>query len=364
MAASHSAFNAMGFPLGRLFETLLPDFVLGFAFFTALAHAVLARRFEHARSAIAMSGAIGMALAMGLVWWEHQRGWSVRNLGPVAVGVGVFLLGMLLYQGIRQAGGTWAGAGIALGVSILVAWVVGTPWPVATGIVQSLAIVGLVVGIIAYLLHKRDVHLHPLPRPAVMDRLDSRHDMSDLVEDHRVGDHLHHHLHRLRRQVYGMDRHPEQAPGVMQQIQRALPAEGWLTERLAQLRARAHLIREGHVHRLGELQQFLAKLPPAARKRLSADLVARYQKVVGVDDRLERLDLAVASNERRVRELTAAAREALARYDYPKLYDLLDQAEKLQQHNDKLLSGIERTEKKLTRLVNDVAQDAQRIAGK
>jgi hypothetical protein len=35
--------------IGELFETLLPDFVLAFAFFTALAYAVLGKRFDRRR---------------------------------------------------------------------------------------------------------------------------------------------------------------------------------------------------------------------------------------------------------------------------------------------------------------------------
>jgi hypothetical protein len=64
-------FNNMG--IGGLFETLLPDLLLAFTFFTALAYAVLGRRFGQQRPAIAMSAAVGLALASGLVWWEHQQ---------------------------------------------------------------------------------------------------------------------------------------------------------------------------------------------------------------------------------------------------------------------------------------------------
>ena len=69
-----------GLAMGELFETLLPDFVLGFAFFTALVYAVLARRFHHQRAAITVSAAMGLALAIGLVWWEQRVGLSVIDL--------------------------------------------------------------------------------------------------------------------------------------------------------------------------------------------------------------------------------------------------------------------------------------------
>src|SRR5512135_3046579 len=128
MAANDVFSTVLEMPFGQIFQTLLPDFVVGFACFTALAYAVLARRFEHQRPAIVMSAAVGLALATGLTWWEHDRGLSIRNLGPVAVGFAIMLLAMILFQGIRQTGGSWAGAAIAFGTSILIASVVGLPW--------------------------------------------------------------------------------------------------------------------------------------------------------------------------------------------------------------------------------------------
>jgi hypothetical protein len=174
-------FSSIG--IGSLFETLLPDFLLAFTFFTALVYAVLGRRFGHQRPAIAMSAAVGLALASGLVWWEHRNGWSIRDLGPLAIGFAVILLAMIMFQGIRQTGGTWAGAGIAFGASILVAWALGTKWPVPGEIVQSLAIVALIVGIIAFV-----IHLQGRGRPAAWvpaqtgpDLAAVRHDLSDLT---------------------------------------------------------------------------------------------------------------------------------------------------------------------------------------
>ncbi|MGB2965822.1 MAG: hypothetical protein WBD14_00245, partial [Phycisphaerae bacterium] len=68
----------LNFPRGDYFESLLPDFVLAFAFFTALVYAVLAKRFERQRPAIVLSAAMGLALSIGLVWWEQRMDLSVR----------------------------------------------------------------------------------------------------------------------------------------------------------------------------------------------------------------------------------------------------------------------------------------------
>jgi outer membrane protein assembly factor BamB len=64
-------------------ESLLPDFVLAFTLFTAVIYAVLGKRFDRQRPAITVSVALGLALSVGLVWWERSAGLSITNLGPL-----------------------------------------------------------------------------------------------------------------------------------------------------------------------------------------------------------------------------------------------------------------------------------------
>ena len=348
-------FSAMG--IGRLFETLLPDYLLAFTFFTALVYAILGRRFDHQRPAVAMSAAVGLALASGLVWWEHQNGYSIRHLGPLAVGFAVILLAMVMFQGIRQTGGTWAGAGIAFGASILVAWALGTNWPIPGEIMQSLAIVALIVGIIAFVIH---LHGRGPAAPWVPARFgpeisDVRNDLNELRQDAHTGDHIDSFLMELRRRTDVFVQHPEDAPNIVAQLRRILPAEGWLTERLARLREQAHHFRKGHAARIAQLRDVINRLPRAERKKAAIELSARYDELK-LDKRLERLDGAVAETERRVRELTKEAEQAVRRYDYAGVNELLERAEKLQAHNEKLLRIIDRTERKLGRIAEDLAK--------
>lgn len=257
------------FPIGRLFESLLPDFILAFTFFTALTYAVLGRRFDHQRSAVAMAAAVGLALSLGLVWWESQTGLSVKNLGPIAIGFAVILLGMVMFQCIRQTGGSWAGAGIALGVSILIAWILGVDWPIAPAVVQSLAIVGLLAGIVAFFLHRHvpSSGYHWVPANVQPELAGIRHDMSDLYEDRRMDQRIGDALAHLRARTDSLSVHHEDAPDFMAQLRRILPAEGWLTERLAALRARAHVIRKGHLDRIDELRHVIGKLPAMCARK-------------------------------------------------------------------------------------------------
>ena len=355
-----------GLEIGALLETLLPDFILAFTFFTALVYAVLGRRFGRQKPAVAMSGSIGLALAVGLVWWERDHGWSIRSLGPVAIGFALIMLVMVVYRAIRQQGGSWAGIGVAVGICVLVAGVFGVNWPAAGEVVQAIAIIALIVGLLAFLFHHRrtESHAYSLPLPSRAEIVGLRRDMFDVDKGRRLGRKLKRAFRTVRREADGLVDHPEDRSDVMLQLRRMLPAEGWLTERMARLREKAHYIREGHIARLEETKYIYSKLPRSSRRRAAADLVSRYRQLVGIDQRLERLDRAVAENERRIRHLTREAHEVVARYEFQKVEGLLKDAEKIQGHNVKLCKLIERSEQKLVKIIECVTQEATKGEGR
>ena len=347
--------------IGELFETLLPDFVLAFAFFTALAYAILGKRFDRQRPAVVMSAVIGLSLAVGLVWWEERNGLSIRNLGPLAVGFAIIILASVMYQGIRQTGGSWAGVGIALGASLLVSRLLGISWPVDMEIIQTITVVALVVGIMAFLLHHK-WHTPSLPgRSAAPSQ--ARNNVKELHEDKRFSGLLGRRFRGLRKEANLLNQRPELADDVAVQLKRMLPAQGWLTERMAVLRTKAHQIRNGHVARLEETRKVFAKLPVAAKKRASAELTARYSQLIGIDTRLERLDNAVVANESKIKQLTQMAEKYAQMHEYRKLTDLLKTAEKLQKHNSKLFKIIDRTGAQLTVLAERIAKEVRKVSG-
>ncbi len=142
----------------------------------------------------------------------------------------------------------------------------------------------------------------------------------------------------------------------MAQLRQILPAEGWLTERMARLRERDQNLRNGHLQRIAELRHLIDKLPPDARKKAADELSARHHELK-LEKRIERLDGAVAEAERRIKQLTQEAEQAAARYDYRKLNDLLEAAEGLQAHNQKIFKIIERSEARLVKIAEDLAKE-------
>ncbi|MFP4107271.1 MAG: hypothetical protein ACLFVU_14455 [Phycisphaerae bacterium] len=349
-------FEAMG--LGSLFDTLLPDFLLAFTFFTALSYAVLGRRFKQQRPAAAMSGAIGLALAVGLVWYEHLHGWSIRDLGHIAIGFAVFVLAAVMFQSLRHIGGSIAGAGLSLGASLLVGSALGLHWPGDPRLLTSLTILSLLGGVIAVLMHRG--RRSPSSSSTFLSAGPgaSRVDITDLLQDREASMQTADQLEYLRRESDWLGQRDDLDERIRRQLQRMLLVEGALTQRLAQLREKSHLARKGDLHRIEALKKEMANLPDAAKTR-AVKQVRQAWKEADLDTRLERLDRTVAVTEKRVRDLTQKAQEAVSRKDYQQVPKLLEKATKLQKHNSQLLRRMEHTEKRLLKLARSAMSAAR-----
>ena len=349
------------FSIGQLLDSIILDFVLAFALFTALIYGVLSRRFEHQRAAVAMSAALGLAMAVGLVAWEQERGLSVRNLGPVAIGFALIILGIVLYNAIRQVGGGWAGGAIALGASLLFGLMLGLGSSYDQQLIGMLVVIFLTLGVMVFLLHAHGNQMRP-----ATDGWTS--DITDVLQDAGISErHQKRHQRSKRKQKREESRRrdvatfecSEGASDILLQLRRMLPDEGRLTKRLAQLRARAHHVREGHVARIKECRGAISGLPADAIRGISQELTTQYRQLK-FDARVERLDQAVASCERKIRQLKHLAQRQSRDHDQQGLFETFKAAETQQRHNSRLISIIDRSERKLVELVNQVARTAQR----
>jgi hypothetical protein len=349
-----------GSVLARLLDSVLPDFVLAFTFFSALCYAVLGRQFGRQRPAAAMSVALGLALAVGLVWWQDAHGYSMRDLGPIAIFLALVVLAGVVYAAVQHLGGNWAGLSIALAACLLIGSLLGTPWPIDTGLVATLGFVAFIIGVLVYVSHRQVERGHVPPAREEYARVG--YDLRGLERDRRVAEDLSTHLRQLRTEADFLITRPDVAGDFMTQLQRLLPEEGWLTQRLAQLRATAHYARAGHLARIHELREMVNQLPPDARAKAAQELAARYTELQ-LDVRLERLDRAVAEIERRIRELTARAETCVAQHEYPKVEGLLNEAAGLQDHNVKLIKLIEGTEQRLLAAARQLVQQTSGVSG-
>lgn len=349
-----------GLVLERLFESVFPDFVLAFTFFTALCYAVLGRHFGRARPAAAMSIALGTALAVGLVWWQARAGYSMRDLGPVAVALALLALAVVVYAALQRVGGTGAGALLALAMCLLVGSTLSAPWPITPGAIATGGLVVGLIGALTLLAHHGGLKWQRA-QAAPLEQVRLRHDLRDLQRDRRVAEHVDTQLRQLRTEADFLITRPDAAGDFMLQLRRLLPEEGWLTQQLARLRETAHHERAGHLARIAELRDVVQRLPPEACATAAQELAARYAQL-SLDTRLDRLDRAVAEFERRIRDLTQRAEACLARHDYRPVEGLLEEAARLQAHNARLLRLIERTEQRLLSVARQIAGSGTEVS--
>jgi hypothetical protein len=233
--------------------------------------------FEQQRPAIAMSTAIGLALSFGLAWWEQANDFSIKDLGPIAVGFAILLLAFVMYQCIRHVGGSWAGAGITIGASIIIAQLLGMHVPIDHQIIQTVIVVALIFGLLALMSHRH--HLYPQGRFKEPGLPDIKHTMADLYRERHLSKKFDHGLRTLRKEAQNLHEHPEEAADIATQIKRMLPAQGYLTESMARLRTKAHRIQKVHIARLEETRHVFSKLPASAKKEASAGLTAAYNQM-------------------------------------------------------------------------------------
>ena len=203
-------------PIGQLFETLLPDFVLAFTFFTAISYIVLSKRFGQQRPAVAVSATVGFALAVGLVWWEEANNFSIRDLGPIAIGFAIIVLALVIYHSIRQIGGSWAGAGITLGATIIIARLLELNVPIDPEIIQVITMVALIVGILALVSYTRGHSVQPPRMPVNIPKI--RHDMTDLYRGRQLSNKIVKKMKKLRRETDQINEHPEEAYDILLQL--------------------------------------------------------------------------------------------------------------------------------------------------
>lgn len=286
---------------GKMPKLVLPDFMLAFPFVTALTYAVLGRRIEHPLVALEASGALGMALSIGLVWWERRQGVSFKDLAPL----------------MRR---------IILGV----------------------VIVALVGGVTAFLLDQSVRVAVPTSAPTqlCMGLPSGIYENQDLQEGQFVSDLLAKRLGELEKAAEQLDQRQASAGSIRMQLSRMLPVEDWLTQRVVNLHVKAYRAHEGRVARIAELQHLIETLPPSAKRQVLGELTTLQDKL-RPDREIDRLDIAAEANERKVHQLTLQALTFLAAHNYRKLHDVLDAAQKLQSQNSDILRAIDDAEGEL-----------------
>ncbi|MBL1214670.1 MAG: hypothetical protein D8M61_15115 [Ignavibacteriae bacterium] len=85
------------------------DFIIYSVLFIGLSQVTIGKRFD-SRGGKAVVVAIGLVLAIGLVISESYIGFNLRSFGPLAATIFIFLVGFVIFLGIKSAGMEVVGA--------------------------------------------------------------------------------------------------------------------------------------------------------------------------------------------------------------------------------------------------------------
>ena len=95
--------------ISKLYEsyTVFIDFAIYLMVFVGISQITLGSRFQ-GKGGKAITIAIGISLALSLAISEKYLGFSLRSLGPIAVGIFLAILSVMIYRLIKQLGGDFA----------------------------------------------------------------------------------------------------------------------------------------------------------------------------------------------------------------------------------------------------------------
>ena len=116
--------------------------------FVGISQITLGSRFQ-GRGGKAITIAIGISLALALAISERYLGFSLRSLGPIAVGIFLAILSVMIYRLIKQLGGSFAVSG-SLAYIIILLFLTATMPGFFTWVNQNIPLLnlGLVIGFI------------------------------------------------------------------------------------------------------------------------------------------------------------------------------------------------------------------------
>lgn len=361
----------------------LIDFLIALVFFTAVVYAVLGRRLGHRRAAAAASAAMGFALSLALIAWEVQTGRRIADLGPIAVGLAVIVLALVVYHTMRQIGGRWAGVLTAVGAAALIGQVLSVPGlsGLLNGVVLPLAGIGLMTAGLIRLMHDRHARspnqaaadaswrndqFARSRNPSIQQSIEEQRELEDTkqqvhaIDDiHRITGRIEQALSHAARLGKELPAQPELARLIRQQLDTLLPASQEITRRLAQLRAHTELMRRGHLGKIRRLVPQVPKLDPPASRAASQQIRDLY-KQCNLDQRLDRLDQAAVMTQQRITQTVEQVRQLLDAGRYQDAASSLHRAEHLGRQARKLIDQIDYQQKRVLALAIDAAKQQER----
>ena len=341
-----------------VFESRLFEFLIIFTFFISLMFAIFKRRFGDHRLTGALSASISFALSIGLTQWMNRHGYSMTDLGPVAVIVVAAFAAAVIYSLIKTSG---HGVIAILTIIILIAATLPrTYWFFDYQTVFDLVLAGWLLILIWMLMKNSRPHRSvPSVRKRDYPDMDDADDqIKQMYNDRRLSKQISGQLRKLRKPSQLLGDTNSQSTNLILQLQRILPQQGFLAGRMAGLRKKAHLMRNGHIAKIKDIKNLYRQLGPLQKQKVSRQMIEYYQNQTDLDRRLERLEGFIADIEKQSRQLIVRAEICVKNKEFKQYDHIIKKAAKLQDRVTHIIKVIIRTEKKLIDAAHKIVRDA------
>ena len=149
----------------------------------------------------------------------------------------------------------------------------------------------------------------------------------------------------------------KQSTNLLIQLQRILPEQGFLINRMAELRAKVHMVKNGHIAKIKEIRKLYKLIPNHQKREVSKHMIEYYRNETDFEKRLERLESLVTAAEKQNSELMANAKACVERHKFKEFDHIVHKAQRLQDHITHIIKIIIRTEKKLSEAAHKIVQE-------
>lgn len=337
------------------FDSTLFEFLIIFTFFISLLFVIFKRRFGDRRLAVGLSVTIGLALSIGLTRWMSDKGYTMQNLGPVAIIIIAVFAAAVIYSLIKSSG-----HGIIAVLTIIILITAALPrsyWLGNHQMIFDTILTAWLLILIWLLIRNAAPHITASSvgrsRYAEADYADDQ--IKRMYNYRSISNRISGQLRKLKRPSIG-DKNG-QSTDILLQLQRILPEQGFLAGQMASLRKNAHLISNGHIAKIRDIKKLCRGMPAWQKNKVSELLIEHYRKESDIDKRLERLEALVAAAEKQSHDLIGRAQICVQTNNFRQYDHIIRKAQKLQDHITHIIKVIIRTEKKLSETAYKIARD-------
>lgn len=328
VSASDNTFNILFHPLQNLDISSIYDlyhywldFFIFLSLFISVAKLTVGRRFG-GREGKVLSVVVGLALALSLTLLEYRLGFSIKSFGPIAAGILLFLVGVVVFYLVKSVGvGGMSSGSIAFMITYfliraalpeLFLWAEDNPWFALVHLILFIAFITSIFKIIDSMFSGRDIKSlgRTLMRSPNPDSNLKRNIDDEKQEIHWIKGGLRRKtkkgirgssgiIEELEEMVRIVERYGSSDKArrlIAEKINGIVSKENLISKQLAYLKELSERIEQSDTKKLGDLRSRWDKVPDRDKGILKEEMLLEKDKIVS-EEELRKLESVLSQND-------------------------------------------------------------------